>query len=93
MFDDILYKQLDGLAVGNPIAPYDANLFLSHLEEIIFHDCPADCTPNFYKRYLDNTFASFDNKNEGNTFLDYINNLHLNIKFTMEVQRSNSWLS
>ena len=88
-----MYKKLDGLAMGNPIAPCIANIFLCHLEEIIFCDCPADCSPNFYKRYLDDTFACFDNEIQANAFLDYINNLHPNIKFTIEVQHNNSCLS
>lgn len=89
-FDNILYKQLDGLAMGNPIAPCIANIFLCHLEEKIFRDCPTACTPNFYRRYLDDTFVTFDNENQAHEFLNYINNLHPNIQFTMEVQHNNS---
>ena len=80
-----MYKQLEGLALDNPTAPCIANIFLCHLEEIIFRDC----TPNFCKIYLGDTFACFNEENQANAFLDYINNLHPNINYTLEVQRNN----
>ena len=33
---------------------------------------------------MDDTFALFDNKNTATKFLDYLNNCHANIKFTVE---------
>ena len=62
---------------------------LRHLEEIITRSCLADCKNNFYKIYLADTFACFDNEIHAYAFLNSINNFHPNIKFTMEVQRNN----
>ena len=89
-FNKVLYKQLDGLAMGNPLAPTLANIFLCNLESNIFNSCPINCKPAFYKRYLDDTFAIFNNENEATSFFAHINNIHPNIKFTIEKQQSNT---
>ena len=34
MFNNILYKQIDGVAIGSTLGPSLANAFLSHHEEI-----------------------------------------------------------
>ena len=41
--------------------------------------------PKFYKRYVDDIFAVFENESEAQLFLDYLNTRHPNIKFTKEV--------
>ena len=33
IFNDILYKQIDGLAVGSPLGPLVANAFLAHHDQ------------------------------------------------------------
>ena len=38
----------------------------------------------FYRRYVDDTFALFNTEQEALSFFSYINNQHPNIKFTME---------
>lgn len=34
IFDGICYKQIDGVAMGSPLGPTLANIFLCHYEEI-----------------------------------------------------------
>ena len=38
MFDGKLYKQIDGVTMGNPLGPTLANFFLGHLEKILFEN-------------------------------------------------------
>ncbi len=40
-------------------------------------------------RYVDNTLASFDTVTQANSFLQYINSVHQNIKFTVELESQN----
>ena len=75
--------------MGSPIGPTFANIFMCHLENIIINECPADFKPNFYKRYVDDTFALFHTKLQAENFFLYINNIHQNIKFTMETESQN----
>ena len=86
LFNNTIYKQTEGVAMGSPIGPTFANIFMCHLENIIINECPADFKPNFYKRYVDDTFALFHTKLQAENFFIYINNIHPNIKFTMETE-------
>jgi hypothetical protein len=84
LFNGDIYKQIDGLAMGNPIAPSVANIFMSHLEEQYLTNCPTQHKPIFYRRYLDDTFVLFYEPYHADQFLKHINECHPNIQFTME---------
>ena len=86
LFNNELYKQLDGIPMGNPAAPTLANIFLCNLEENLLNNCNPNFKPLFYNRYLDDTFVIFRNEQQCNSFLEYINNAHPNITFTVERQ-------
>lgn len=85
-FNKILYKQTEGLSMGNPLAPTLANIFLSHMETSLLSNCPEEFKPVFYRRYLDDTFVVFKKESDRTDFFQYINNIHANIKFTMECE-------
>ena len=85
VFNNELYMQIDGMAMGSPLGPTFANIFMCHLEEIIFSNV-QNFYPNFYKRYVDDTICLFSDPNDKARFLEYINSLHNNIKFTMETE-------
>ena len=84
-----MYKQTDGLAMGNPIAPTVANIFMSQLEEKYLHECSHNFRPLLYHRYLDDTCVFFKNKDHADAFLTFINAAHPQIKFTMETESEN----
>ena len=84
IFNGKIYKQTDGMAMGSPLGPTFANIFMCHLEELILDQCPIDFKPLFYKRYVDDTFVLFRDEAHAQLFLDFINNFHSNIKFTMD---------
>ena len=46
--------------------------------------------PKFYLRYVDDILAAFDNEQDSLNFLIFLNNRHLNIKFTIEKQINHS---
>ena len=89
LFNGNLYEQIDGLAMGSPIAPALANIFLNLLETDFLNNCPLEFKPIFYRRYLDDTFVIFHDETQADQFLQYINNQHNNIKFTIEKERNN----
>ena len=83
LYRDKLYRQVDGVSMGSPIAPTLANLFLAKLESDWLK---AEGAPNIYLRYVDDIFCIFDStKNSHQGFLDYLNRQHSNLKFTCEV--------
>ena len=59
LFDGIVYKQVDGVAMGSPLCPTLANAFLAHYEQIWFNDCPDEFKSVYYKRYVDDIFVLF----------------------------------
>ena len=89
IFNDQIYKQTEGMAMGSPLGPTFANIFMNFLETNFLQNCDTDCQPIFYKRYVDDTLVAFQNLNQAQRFLQYINQQHPNINFTMEVENNN----
>ena len=52
IFNGLLYKQTDGVAMGSPLGPSLANAFLSYYEENWLNNCPQGFKPVFYRRYV-----------------------------------------
>jgi len=90
LFDNQLYKQTDGMAMGSPLGPAFANSFLSFHEQNWLNACPPEFKPTVYKRYVDDCFLIFNHQSQATLFLDYLNTKHRNITFTMEGQDDNS---
>ena len=92
MYNDKLYKQIDGVTMGSPLGPTLANFFLGCLEEkILEHNC--NVVPKLYLRYIDDSYALFDNKKDCFKFLDILNSQHNDIKFTIEQSTKANTLS
>ena len=90
IFNNKLYRQVEGLGMGLPLAPTFANIFLAHHEKYWLNDCPVNFAPVFYKRYMDDTFILFEDPSHAPLFLQYLNNRHSNINFTIEVETGGS---
>ena len=90
MFNDKLFKQIEGLGMGLPLGPSFANIFMSYYEQQWLDDCPVDFKPAFYRRYMDDTFLLFHHRDHAKILLTYLNEKHSNIKFTMESEQQNS---
>ena len=84
LFNNNLYLQTDGMAMGNPLGPTFANCFLGYHEKNWLDDCPLSFKPLLYRRYVDDTFLLFRNPTHIPKFLSYLNNKHNNINFTVE---------
>ena len=46
--------------------------------------------PKFYSRYVDHILVAFEKKQDSLNFLNFLNNKHPNIKFTIEQQVNHS---
>ena len=89
--DNKLYKQIDGVAMGSPLGPTLANVFLCHYEKNWLNECPSQFKPVVYKRYVDDIFVLFKSKEHLKLFVNYMNSKHRNIKFTFETEDSNNF--
>ena len=88
LFNDTIYNQVDGVAMGSPLGPTLANAFMCHMESKWLQECPIDFKPDFYKRYVDDTFLIFNNESHVKHFLNYLNSKHDCIKFTSEKEEN-----
>ena len=89
IFDGICYSQTDGVAMGSPLGPTLANIFLTHYEEIWLSKCPNQFKPKYYRRYVDDIFILFEDSNQVNKFEKFMNSRHKNINFTKEIETDN----
>ena len=83
MFNDRLYKQIDGVTMSYQLGPTLANFFLGHFEETIFAQ-NSSVAPKLYLRYTDDVYAVFDDNNSCTSLLSILNSQHKDIKFTVE---------
>ncbi len=88
LFRGKIYKQRFGAAMGSPVSPVVANLFMEFLEQQAIATAPLDCKPRSWKRYVDDILEIIKS--------DQVDNLtaHLNqtdptnsIKFTHEQEK------
>ena len=82
-FNGELYKQVDGVAMGSPLGPVLANIFMGYIESGI----PEEKLRLLYDRFVDDAFAIFNDDHEAGEFYRLLNELHLSLKFTMEPEQ------
>ena len=79
-FQDQFYEQVEGAAMGSPVSPIVANLYMEYLEQKALSTAP---TPKFWCRYVDDTFVIHKEANKQG-FLQHINSVDPAIRFTVE---------
>ena len=79
-FDGKMYRQNDGVAMGSPQGPVLANILVGHCESKI----DTDDWPDFYDRFVDETFAIFPDIVQSEFFFTKLNSLHPQLHFTVE---------
>ena len=72
--------------MDSPLDTVLANIFMCHFEEKWVLDYNA--RPSVWLRYVDDTFSLFDNKSTATQFLQYLNNCHTHIIFTVEFEEN-----
>ena len=85
-FDGDVYDQIDGVAMGSPLGPALANLFMGY-HESNWLESPEASGIVFYRRYVDDIFCVVQNENESDIFLNFLNSQHSNIEFTVEREK------
>ena len=81
MYDGVIYSQVKGAAMGSPVSPIVANLFMEWFEEHAIQTFRYELT--IWKRYVDDTMVALcDELLED--FTNHINSIHPAIKFTRE---------
>ena len=85
-FNGIMYRQIDGVAMGSPLGPILANIFVGYYESKI----AEDKWPEVYNWFVDDVFSHFVNRNACDEFLVLLNRLHTALMFTCEHEEDGS---
>ena len=91
IFNNELFKQIEGLGMGLPLAPTFANIFMSFHEQRWLDSCPPEFAPLYHKRYVDDTFVIFNDSSHAALFLNIstpsilISVLRLNMNKTIKL--------
>ena len=85
-FDNIIYRQVDGISMGSVLGPTMAGIFVGFHEVDLFS---KGTEPDVYFRYVDDTFCIFGSETEALKFFSNLNKLYLSLRFTLE-KESNS---
>ena len=88
IFNELLYKQIDGAAMGSPHGPTLANEFLCFYEKKGLEQCPEKFKPVYYRRYVNDIFVLFRLQDHLINFRDYFNKCHPNMYFTFEQEKN-----
>ena len=54
-FNDTMFRQVDGVAMGSPLGPILANVFVGYCEDAV----DDDQWPLYYDMFVDDTFSIF----------------------------------
>ena len=86
-FSNKCYKQVVGVAMGSPLDPALANIFVCSFERKWLRDCPNDFKPVFYRRYVNDNFELFPSFDHADKFKGYLPSKHSNINFSIEKEK------
>ena len=75
--------------MGSPLAPVLANIFMGFYKSIWLNEYNLN-KPKFYLRHVDDILAAFEMEQDLLNFLNFLNNKHPSIKFTIEKQVNHS---
>lgn len=91
-FNGEVFKMEQGLPMGSQLSPLLSNIFMDDIENKIFNNLNINRNKIiFWKRYVDDVLCIWKGTPiEIKQFLEQINNIHKNIKFTMEMEIDNS---
>jgi hypothetical protein len=88
-FQGEFFEQTSGVAMGSPLSPIVANLYMEKFEKNSLETYPLK--PSRWKRYVDDTNVKWPHgKEELDKFFEHLNGISENIKFTMELEENNS---
>jgi hypothetical protein len=83
------YEQTSGVAMGSPLSPIVANIFMEHFEKKSLDTYPLK--PLRWKRFVDDTNVLWPHgKEELEKFFQHLNDISTHIKFTMELEDNGS---
>ena len=89
LYSDEFFEQKEGAAMGSPLSPVVANIFMEEFEIEALR--AAVIRPKLWLRYVDDTFVIWNHGDKQlKDFLSFLIGRHGNIEFTMEKETNGS---
>ncbi|CAH8588824.1 unnamed protein product [Dicrocoelium dendriticum] len=85
-FEGTAYKQIDGVAMGSPLGPVLADIFLGLIERQV---TASICEATLYKRYVDDILV-FTTDEHFARLLEALNSIHPNLSVSHELEQHDS---
>ena len=86
-FNNETYIQVDGVAMGSPLDPVLANMFMVELQKSVIPD--LNDKVKLWKRFVVDTYCLARSEYIDNVLLA-LNSFHKKIKFTIEIEKDNT---
>ena len=88
-FQKEFYEHVEGVAMGSPLSPIVANLYMEKFKKEAIEPFPLK--PKRWKRYVDDHHVVWPHGEDNLAkFLEHINKQNNRIRFTMELETNNS---
>ena len=88
MFNNKLYRQKDGVSMGNKLGPITSDIFMNYFERLHMETLKKLGVKHWF-RFVDDTFVVVKSIEQADTILKFLNEQHKTIKFTMEKEIGN----
>ena len=89
-FDGRIFRQIFGTAMGTPMAPTIANIFMGWLEDALISKSPWPINTGLWRRFIDDIVMLWlHGEDQLQQFLEWLNLQHPTIKFTANHGTSN----
>ena len=79
LFDGSLYDQIDDVAMGSPLGPILASLFMGYHETNYWLQVFKDCEIILYCHYVGDIICLFNSESDVDQFYEFLNKQHSDI--------------
>ena len=81
------YRQEEGLAMGSPLSPVLANIYMEYVEDMALGS--TSLKPSMWLRYVNDTFILWPHQEDVQILLGHVNSIRPSMEFTMEKMQDN----
>ena len=83
-FKNIMFRQIDGVAMGSPLGPALANIVVGDYEYKLF---ASNSKTVLYQKYVVDILSIFTTEKQCNQFFAVLNSLHPSLRFAVEKEK------
>ena len=89
-FNNTIYKQIHGIAMGTACTCTISDIFICNFVKKHFFNWTYQ--PRYYKQYRDDSFGIWLHKSTLSNYINHLNSIHPNLKFTLTFGKSIQYL-